>query len=265
MNARCTGCRPPSCPRPSIVVMSRPSQVAASIRQDSTRLPSASTVHAPHAPWSQPFLAPVSPSRSRSASSRVTRGSSQSSRRTPLTRSLSCTSAGTPRSTGCTRADPPRPMTLPSRSRLTSTYGRPPSPLNPVPGSAHPALTRRAPHQRCPATGHVPSRITDTTAGTQNAQIWLTLALIRIGPRSTQNGGSRASAVTSDRDAPLEPFRGATDLIADYARRASCGRERWTAHRLRSGSSCLRGAMLSARLEEDMRSSWRTEHYGGRV
>jgi hypothetical protein len=30
----------------------------------------------------------------------------------------------------------------------------------------------------------VPSRITDTTAGTQNAQIWVTLALIRIGPRS---------------------------------------------------------------------------------
>jgi hypothetical protein len=41
----------------------------------------------------------------------------------------------------------------------------------------------------------------------------------QLRPRSkAPNGGSRASAVTSDRDAALELFRGATDLIADSAR-----------------------------------------------
>ena len=35
--------------------------------------------------------------------------------------------------------------------------------------------------------------------------------------KSAPNGGSRASAVTSDRDAALVPFRPAADLIADYA------------------------------------------------
>ena len=56
--------------RPSIVVTSRPWTLAASVRQDSTRRPSISTVQAPHWPWSQPFLPPVSPRCSRNASSR---------------------------------------------------------------------------------------------------------------------------------------------------------------------------------------------------
>ena len=46
--------------RPSIVVTSRPSAIAASVRQERTRRPSSSTVQAPHWPWSQPFLVPVS-------------------------------------------------------------------------------------------------------------------------------------------------------------------------------------------------------------
>jgi hypothetical protein len=54
--------------------------------QDSTRLPSTSTVQAPHAPWSQPFFVPVSPSRSRSASSSVTRASTCSRSDLPLIR-----------------------------------------------------------------------------------------------------------------------------------------------------------------------------------
>src|SRR5215469_2125784 len=98
MNASCTGCRPPPASpapfldKPSIVVTSRPSHCAASVRHDSTRLPPASTVHAPHAPWSHPFFVPVSPSRSRSASSNVTRLSSRSRRALPLTCSVTSTS-----------------------------------------------------------------------------------------------------------------------------------------------------------------------------
>ena len=42
--------------RPSIVVTSRPSRVAVSVRHERTRRPSTSTVQAPHWPWSQPFL-----------------------------------------------------------------------------------------------------------------------------------------------------------------------------------------------------------------
>ena len=38
------------------------------------RLPSTSTVQVPHAPSLQPFLVPVSPTSSRSQSSRVVRG-----------------------------------------------------------------------------------------------------------------------------------------------------------------------------------------------
>src|SRR5581483_1978465 len=43
---------------PSIVVISAPSCIAASIRQALTRLPFNRTVHAPHAPALQPFFVP---------------------------------------------------------------------------------------------------------------------------------------------------------------------------------------------------------------
>ena len=51
-----------------------------------TRRPSSSTVHAPHWPWSQPFFGAVTPSCSRSASSRVVRVSTRSACRLPSTR-----------------------------------------------------------------------------------------------------------------------------------------------------------------------------------
>ena len=56
-----------------MVMISVPCAATASSRQLLTRLPSASTVQAPHWPWSQPFLVPVSPRCSRSASSTVVR------------------------------------------------------------------------------------------------------------------------------------------------------------------------------------------------
>src|SRR5436309_5962699 len=75
-----------------MVRTSRPSHCAAKVRHDSTRFPSTSTVHAPHAPWSQPFLVPVRSRRSRSASSNVVRLSSRNGCAPPLTRSVTSTS-----------------------------------------------------------------------------------------------------------------------------------------------------------------------------
>ena len=46
-------------PSPSMVVISSPSCITASVRQELMRRPSTSTVQAPHWPWSQPFLVPV--------------------------------------------------------------------------------------------------------------------------------------------------------------------------------------------------------------
>ena len=74
-----------------MVVTSRPSHCAASVRHDTTRLPSSSTVQAPHVPWSQPFFVPVRSSSSRSASTSVTRLSYRSRRALPLTRSITST------------------------------------------------------------------------------------------------------------------------------------------------------------------------------
>ena len=63
---------------PSIVVTSAPSFMTASVRQELMRLPSTSTVQAPHWPWSQPFFVPVRPRCSRRASSRVVHGATLS-------------------------------------------------------------------------------------------------------------------------------------------------------------------------------------------
>src|SRR5262249_13174533 len=57
----------------------------ARLRQLLMRRPFASTVHAPHWPWSQPFLVPVRWRCSRSASSSVVRGSRSIWRTRPLT------------------------------------------------------------------------------------------------------------------------------------------------------------------------------------
>ena len=85
MNASCSGCV-----TPSIVVTSLPSKETARARQALIRLPSVSTVQAPQAPWSQPFLGPVTPSRSRSRSSRLTQGSTSTVSTEPFT--FSCIS-----------------------------------------------------------------------------------------------------------------------------------------------------------------------------
>ena len=74
MNACCNGCSTPSVARPSMVVISAPSFMTASVRQELIRRPSTSTVQAPHWPWSQPFLVPVRSRWSRNASSKVVHG-----------------------------------------------------------------------------------------------------------------------------------------------------------------------------------------------
>src|SRR5215207_8840362 len=75
MNACWSGCSAAPPANPSTVVISRPSYCTARARQELIRSPSARTVHAPHAPWLQPFFEPVSPRWSRTRSSRDTRGS----------------------------------------------------------------------------------------------------------------------------------------------------------------------------------------------
>jgi hypothetical protein len=69
--------------------------IIARVKQDKTRAPSTCTVHAPHAPWSQPFLVPMSPNRSRKASSRVVRESIATFDTLPFT--FSVHSEGPPR------------------------------------------------------------------------------------------------------------------------------------------------------------------------
>jgi AraC-type transcriptional regulator len=53
--ARLAGMSESARDRPSTVVTSAPSAATANVRQDTTRLPLSSTVHAPHCPRSQPF------------------------------------------------------------------------------------------------------------------------------------------------------------------------------------------------------------------
>src|SRR5689334_5705857 len=85
MKACCSGCSAPSFARPSIVVISAPCFMTASVRQELILLPSTNTVHAPHWPWSQPFLVPVRSRWSRSASRSVVHGASLSCLATPFT------------------------------------------------------------------------------------------------------------------------------------------------------------------------------------
>src|SRR5690242_6666052 len=87
MNACCSGCNGPSSEsaRPSMVVTCAPSRRTASVRHPLTRRPSTRTVHAPHAPASQPFFVPVNPKCSRSRSSSEVRLSTVTVRRVPLT------------------------------------------------------------------------------------------------------------------------------------------------------------------------------------
>ena len=71
--------------RPSMVVIAMPSACTATSGTRARRLPSSSTVQAPHTPCSQPACAPVSPRLSRRQSSSVVRGSTSTVRLVPLT------------------------------------------------------------------------------------------------------------------------------------------------------------------------------------
>ena len=84
-NAFCSGCSSPRRARPSMVATSDPSASFASTRHAFTARPSMCTVHAPHSPWSQPRLVPVSPSSSRSTSSSVRFGRTLTRYGSPLT------------------------------------------------------------------------------------------------------------------------------------------------------------------------------------
>src|SRR3954452_16515274 len=88
MNACCRGWSSPSDASPSTVVTSAPSCATARARHAFARRPSIRTVHAPHWTWSQPFLAPVRPSSSRSRSSSDVRVSISSECGSPLIRSV---------------------------------------------------------------------------------------------------------------------------------------------------------------------------------
>ncbi len=94
------------------------------------RRPPTSTVQAPHWPWSQPFLAPVSSSCSRSTSSSVARVSTASSRRSPLI--VSASSARL-----CVHAQGRYPLARSGNARAAArrpAAGRPTSAGGPVPG-----------------------------------------------------------------------------------------------------------------------------------
>src|ERR1700730_4103743 len=89
---------------PSTVVTSMSSACTAKIKQDRTASPSSSTVHAPHAPCSQPRWVPVSPQCSRKKSASVTRGSTVPSVSCPLTQTRtvrSCIDGLRARLVGC--------------------------------------------------------------------------------------------------------------------------------------------------------------------
>src|SRR3954451_6288067 len=79
------GERAPSCASPSTVVTCDPSAETASTMQLFTALPSSRTVHAPHSPVSQPTFVPVSPSWSRSVSTRSSLGETSTDTSVPLT------------------------------------------------------------------------------------------------------------------------------------------------------------------------------------
>ena len=68
-----------------MVVMSEPLAATARVRQELTRRPSTRTVQAPHWPWSQPFLLPVSSRCSRRESRREVRVSRVREWDVPLT------------------------------------------------------------------------------------------------------------------------------------------------------------------------------------
>src|SRR6266536_5614642 len=67
-----------------MVVTAWPVTSAAGVTHARVGAPSTSTVHAPHAPTAHPYFAPVSPSSSRSTTSRLRSGAVGTPRVTPL-------------------------------------------------------------------------------------------------------------------------------------------------------------------------------------
>src|SRR5215471_18018105 len=88
------GCKWSGVPRPSMVVISSPSCMTANVRHDVTRRPFTCTVHAPHCPWSHPFLVPVNWSRSRSRSNSDVRTSTVITCGSPFTVNVMVRSKG---------------------------------------------------------------------------------------------------------------------------------------------------------------------------
>src|SRR5450755_2804015 len=84
-NAACTGCSASPVAKPSMVVIFRPPTSTASSMHEATGTRSSHTVQAEHEPRSQPIFVPVNPSASRSASTSVVDGSTETSRSSPLT------------------------------------------------------------------------------------------------------------------------------------------------------------------------------------
>ena len=149
MKAACIGCSSGSRASPSIVVTALPWQRAARVRQELIRRPSRWTVQAPQEPRSQPFFVPVRRRFSRSASSKVVRGSMVSEWRRPFTSSTTSTMSGVRTGAACpgasaarasrlAPASPPTAAAEPpmNRRRFTSSSLMPcPRPLKPVPSA----------------------------------------------------------------------------------------------------------------------------------
>src|SRR4029450_9221170 len=103
-----SGCNASPLASPSIVVTVRPSTSAASTRHDGTSRPSTSTEHAPQSPVVQPSFDPVTPTMSRSATSRLFSGSQRNSAGSPLIHVVTCSFAMSelPRTLGGDRGGP---------------------------------------------------------------------------------------------------------------------------------------------------------------
>src|SRR5579864_6585184 len=99
-NAVCTGCACPL-PKPSAVTICLPCASIASVVHEYTGRSSINTVQAPHSPRSQTRFGPVMSKFSRSASSRVTRGSRSALNVFPFTLSLTGTAPGPWTATSC--------------------------------------------------------------------------------------------------------------------------------------------------------------------
>src|SRR5579871_4425270 len=84
-NASCSGCSAPPASSPSMVVMWCPAAAPTFTRQEWAGIPSIRTVHAPHCPSPQPYLAPVRSRSSRRTLSRVRSESALRRRLVPLT------------------------------------------------------------------------------------------------------------------------------------------------------------------------------------